>query len=699
MAIRGNPGKPWPRAQVLRFQCDEPALELRSIWQGHAGPGPVEHEIQITNRTGKAILLPLQPTLAFSVPVVRGHVLEEWWVERGGSRPSDVGTHCEPIGPGFRKSLVSTPYGGPIPWCSVQDPQRHEGWHAGIEFSGFVRMALQADGDGKPPAHRLRAVLGLGKSDVEDAAYRTRLAAGETFATPAVLLGCYAGEVDDGANRLRRWVETRLRPASSANLPLLVSNSWGCGMAVDEALAHRMIDAAADLGLEMYHVDAGWYRRVGDWRPDPGKFPAGMAELARYSHSKGLRFGLWIAWTQGGDQPDEARPGAVLSVHDPAMKSWFPTDYPKSWKNSDFTGATVCLGERKAVDWCLRDMRRAVPEFTLDLLEHDQHLIVESCNRPDHRHTASAIDVAYHATLGYYRVQDGLRSAFGNLLFEDCCNGGNLVDYGILRRTHYVSITDTYDPLSNRQAFYDASYALPPAMCECYVEQRPGKTPANFLYMLRSGMMGWCTMMTDLSRWTPGQKSAARRQFEIYKQRLRPLIQHGNLYHVSERPDGRRWDGIEYYHPADGRGVLFAFRGTTAERSHPFRFKGLEPAARYQLVCEDASIPPCVMTGRQLMETGLTVVLTETESSDLVHLARALIAGKMLTAWRAPCSRIASSPAATVSVSSGRALRSASQNERWARTVAARSRVLRPAQCAAHASSKKSNTSGSSRMG
>ncbi len=180
-----------------------------------------------------------------------------------------------------------------------------------------------------------------------------------------------------------------------------------------------------------------------------------------------------------------------------------------------------------------------------------------------------------------------------------------------------------YDPLSNRQAFYDASYALPPAMCECYVEQRPGKTPANFLYMLRSGMMGWCTMMTDLSRWTPGQKSAARRQFEVYKQRLRPLIQHGNLYHVSERPDGRRWDGIEYYHPADGRGVLFAFRGTTAERSHPFRFKGLEPAARYRLVCEDASIPPCVMTGRQLMETGLTVVLTETESSELVHLARA----------------------------------------------------------------------------
>jgi len=302
------------------------------------------------------------------------------------------------------------------------------------------------------------------------------------------------------------------------------------------------------------------------------------------------------------------------------MRSWFSSDYPPAWRNSAFTGATVCLAEPKAAEWCLGDMRKAVRQFKLDMLEHDQTQIVQSCARRDHRHTASSLDVAYHAALGYYRVQDGLRAAFPDLLFEDCCDGGNLVDYGVLRRTHYVSITDSYDPLSNRRAFYDASYALPPSMCECYVENRPGKTPANFVYMLRSGMMGWCSIMIDMNHWSPEQRAAARREFEIYKNALRPLIQHADLYHVSERPDGHRWDAMQYYDRGTGRGVLLAFRGATPENSHRFRLKGLDSDGRYRLVCADSSSPPSVMTGRELRESGVTVALAEPESSELVYL-------------------------------------------------------------------------------
>jgi len=615
--------EPQEHATSFRFVCDRPSLELRSIWRAYPGPGPVEHTIFITNREAEEIRLPLQTTLAFSFLAAPKHTIEQWWVERGGSRPSDVGTHHDPIQPGARTSLVSTPYGGgPIPWLSVQDAEDRRGWYAGIEFSGLVRMACEAGRAKAGEACTIRTALGLGESDAEDLSYRTRLAAGATFETPTVFLGCYSGQVDDGANRLRRWVERRLRPTSRANLPLLVNNSWGDGMAVDETLMRRMIELSDRLGMEMVGVDAGWFRRVGDWRADPKKFPSGLASVADDAHSKGLLFGLWLAWTQGGDRYEAARPGKILSPRDPAMQAWFPTDFPLDWRNSDFTGATVCLGEPKATAWCLDELRRAVEEFHVDMLEHDQVMIVDCCRRRGHRHTDSPIDVAYHAAQGYYRVQDGLRKRFPNLLLEDCCNGGNLVDYGILRRTHYVSITDVYDPVSNRRAFYDSSYALPAAMCECYVENRPGKTPGNFLYMLRSGLMGWCTIMTDMARWTPAQQAAAQRQFDVYKQTLRPLIQKADLYHVSERPDGRRWDGIEYYDNPSGRGVLFAFRGTTPETRHRFPLKGLDPGSLYRLVCEGGSSPPELMTGRELAETGILVSLAEPESSELVYISR-----------------------------------------------------------------------------
>ena len=83
---------------------------------------------------------------------------------------------------------------------------------------------------------------------------------GEGFAAPPVFIGCYQGDVDDGANRLRRWVAASVAPpVRDERYPLLVNNSWGSGMAVDERLARKMIDESAQLGLELFHIDAGWF--------------------------------------------------------------------------------------------------------------------------------------------------------------------------------------------------------------------------------------------------------------------------------------------------------------------------------------------------------------------------------------------------------------------------------------------------------
>ena len=108
------------------------------------------------------------------------------------------------------------------------------------------------------------------------------------------------------------------------------------------------------------------------------------------------------------------------------------------------------------------------------------------------------------------------------LLFEICNDGGRMVDFGSAAHGDYFSITDTYDPLSNRRAFYDTSHLLPAAMLESYVEKWPTPHLENFLYMLRSGMMGWTTIMTDTTAWTPEQHAAARQAFALYKNQPPP---------------------------------------------------------------------------------------------------------------------------------------------------------------------------------
>lgn len=598
---------------TLRFVSDEPKLELLSIWRAQDGPGPIEHHWELVNRSGQGIEVPLQPSLVLTLTGPAGHALENWWVEKGSGRPSDAGTHREAVTEGYRFEGRSTPYAEAtemIPWVAIQDTTGNAGVYLGIEFSGRVGFDLSAVGN------QVSINAGLDPSEHE---FRSRLADGERFVTPTVFVGCYRGGVDEGANSLHRFVSAHLRPpVSDPRYPLVVNNSWGSGMAVDETLARHMIDDSAALGVELFHIDAGWFRTVGDWHPDAKKFPHGLTPVGDYAHSKGMLFGLWVGWTQGGT---EVRDLETLAVTNPKQRDWFTRDYPATWKPSEFTGVPVCLGAAPAREWCLGDLRRIVTAYKLDLLEHDQIMIVDQCDRTDHGHTASRTDVAYAAARGYYWVYDQLRKDHPGLLFEDCVNGGRTVDFGIVQRTHYISITDTYDPLSNRRAFYDASYPLPPAMCECYVENKTGPSLATFKMMLRSGMMGWFTLMCDTGAWSREQHEAAQRQIEIYKQWIRPLINQADLYHISRRPDEARWDGMEYWDAKTGKGAVFAFRGTKAsETSHRFKLQGLDPTRSYQVWSEDGAVSRGQVKGTQLAEEGLKVDLGEPGTSDLVYL-------------------------------------------------------------------------------
>src|SRR5215471_14428085 len=105
-------------------------------------------------------------------------------------------------------------------------------------------------------------------------------------------------------------------------------------------------------------------------------------------------------------------------------------------------------------------------------------------------------------------------------------------------------------------------------MLETYVEKWPTPTIENFRYMLRSGMMGWLTIMVDTTAWTAEQHRVAKEEFALYKTKLRPLIRDAELYHISLRPDGVHWDAVEYFDPAQREGVVYAFRGTDPEQPH-----------------------------------------------------------------------------------------------------------------------------------
>lgn len=623
---------------VFVYQSTAPQLRLDWQWEARAGFGPLEHRIVVENLSDREVWLPLIESLRLDWQLPAGAELRNFYVEKGADTPSDHGAHLDSIADGYRwmgrSSTYAHPIAGeqreiiPIEFVNTTAAPR-AGWFAGIEFSGRTRIALERK------SNSLTTRLGLNE---EWGPFKTRLAPHGNFETPTVFLGAFTGGVDDAGNQLRPWVRAVLgNPVTWNNpqYPLMVNNSWGSGMQVDEPLALRMISDSKELGLEMFHLDAGWFRGVGDWYPDPKKFPRGLAPIADAAHREGLLFGMWIDWSQAGA---DTTPGA-LNAHDPAVRNWLTDDVAADWKPEEFKGQTIDLGVPAARDYAARELKRIVESYHLDMLEHDGYLVAEGCTREDHPHAppnrstlrltrdagfefalgSNSTDVSYHAVRSYYAIYEQLRREHPGLLFEICNDGGRMMDFGSAAHGDYFSITDTYDPLSNRRAFYDSSYAFPPAMLESYIEKWPTPTLPAFLYMLRSGMMGWTSIMLDTTGWSPQQHDAARRAFATYKTQLRPLIRDARLYHLSDRPDGLHWDGIQYWDPDKKRGVVYAFRGSAQnEPQHRFLLAGLDAQKRYRLHFEDATAADTEVAGDVLINSGVSVRLDQPLSSELV---------------------------------------------------------------------------------
>jgi hypothetical protein len=82
-------------------------------------------------------------------------------------------------------------------------------------------------------------------------------------------------------------------------------------------------------------------------------------------------------------------------------------------------------------------------------------------------------------------------------------------------------------------------------------------------FRLRVAMLGSFGISAPIDRWSEADRAVATAHVTLYRDRLRPLIQDGDQYQLTEAPplDGRGdWAAMWYVAKDGGAGVLFAFR-------------------------------------------------------------------------------------------------------------------------------------------
>ncbi|MBI1298359.1 alpha-galactosidase [bacterium] len=483
-------------------------------------------------------------------------------------------------------------------WFSLR-----EGWHdesdespgvgagvvVGIEFNGKSRLHAWSN-----------AQDAIVENCIDD--LRHPLKHGEPFEVPAFFIGCYHGDWDEAGFVTQRFAEDNVHPPMPDDrYPWVQYNSWGYGQEIDEAQQMAILERCAELGIEVAILDLGWARTIGDWRPNPAKFPRGLRPLSDRAHELGMKFGVHVAIAQmAADAP---------AAHEhPEWLVFTGDDY--------FGAGAICLGHDPCREWLIDSLNRLIEENGIDYIIQDGEDVVKRCTRDDHTHAPGNSNYAC-STQGLDQVILAVRKANPHLVWENCEDGGCMLTYRMARLCHTSITVDNIAAYATRQGVYGASYAFSPRYSVRYMQDDP--TP----YTLRSSIFGGpLILMHRVGNWNAQQVADTKAAIGQYKE-LRTLVRESKIIHLvppTRNVDhfGRDWDAIQAVSLDQSRAVVMVYRALGGEDERTIRLRGLRAGTSYAVRHVDSG-QVSVRSAESLHNEGVTLALTEL-GSEMIKL-------------------------------------------------------------------------------
>lgn len=453
---------------------------------------------------------------------------------------------------------------------------------------------------------------------LHDWAFGVDLQPGQTIEAPRIAFVLGSGDDLNAASTQYARVGRRawIPPTPLAQLAPVEWNHWWSyeDKAVDEATFRANVDAAADMGIEVCTLDAGWfgptepashwYDYRGDWdQVNSVRFPSGIRALSDYTHRRGMKFGLWCEIEGLGRLAHLARARPDF----PAERDGARLGY-------------VCLGNPAAQAWAYATLSRLVTDFGADWIKLDFNLDPGAgCARTDHGHGRD--DGLFAHYRGYYHLLERLRAAHPDVVWENCSSGGQRIDLGLMRHTPLTFLSDPDWPEHALQLFWGASTMLPPSALlrwtysewvgehphQRFNPRDPNLHPHELDYFIRIAMlsvMGLSQRLPDLPAWV---RQRYAEHIELYKSLVRPFVRQADLYRLTSQPKrdgGDRWAAFQYALPSDGHNLLFAFRLLGAEPRRAVKLRALAPDADYSVTWLSLDRRER-LSGRQLMVEGI----------------------------------------------------------------------------------------------
>lgn len=578
-------------------------LPLESVvtYSAYGTTGVITRSVKMKNRSTRYPLhLTQVPSLEIGLPkgdydymnLTSGWANERKWL----SRPVTADTvYMEST-----SGRSSTDYS---PWLGLHDKERDIYYNAQLAWSGNWYMKI-AGGDG------LSAAMGEYFDNNQ-----LLLLPGREVLLPEVAMSGGYHSIDVAANNLHRYQRRYLLKVPETNDPMLVQfNTWfPLQIHISADSLKPYIDEAADLGLEVFTIDAGWFvhdsyeREVGNWDTNLKKFPAQLSQTANYIRSKGMKFGLWFEIESLGE-------GAELLRQHPdwCLQAEGEAAICPPWSNRrhlDFSKPEV-------FDWALQQFDKMYAECQgIDWVKLDYNVSIGSQFRNEAG--VATGDCLRNHILAFYTWLDVLSEKYPNLVLENCSSGALRMDIGMLKHTHTSFVSDETSVNPSLAMAWSSTLEYTPRMINHWTVGMKNHVPvideslprSYWDYMFRVPMNGQFGVSSRILEWSPALKACAKENIALYKT-IREVIADADCFHLTPQPDytdPQGWTVLAYVTEDADRAVVMANRGKGKEASFTLRVPKLKTSANYVITIDGKTAK--TRTGVDLMKEGMTLQL------------------------------------------------------------------------------------------
>ncbi|WP_091348733.1 alpha-galactosidase [Micromonospora rhizosphaerae] len=418
------------------------------------------------------------------------------------------------------------------------------------------------------------------------------LAAGEEYVTPLL----YAVWSDAGLDGLSDVLHTHLRARPQHPRPPrpVTLNVWEA-VYFDHELPRlsALADRAAEVGVERFVLDDGWFRGrrhdragLGDWWVDDDVWPDGLQPLIDRVCGLGMQFGLWV-------EPEMVNPDSDLFRAHPDWVLSVPGRLPPEWRHQQ----VLDLAHPDAYEHLLSRLDAV-------LTEHQGIAYLKWDHNRDLTEAGHQGRPGVHAqTVAVYRLLDELRRRHPEVEIESCSSGGARVDLEILRRTDRVWASDCNDALERLAIQRWTGLLLPPELVGSHIGPERSHTTHrvhDLGFRAATALFGHHGIEWDIGAITAAERAELAAWVALHK-RLRPLLHSGRAVRV-DHPDPAVWaHGVV---AGDGSQAVYAvarLATSVAQVPGTVRLPGLDRQRRYAVRLAAGVPGPAVL---QLSEPG-----------------------------------------------------------------------------------------------